>query len=253
MIYLKSDNEIETMKKSCRLAAEVLQMIEPYIKPGITTLELNDICHSYTVERGAISAPLNYKGFPKSICTSINDVVCHGIPSAKTKLRDGDIINVDITTILDGYHGDTSKTFLVGKSVSSKAKALVQTTKECLDIGIATVGIGKRTGDIGEAIQKHAEAKGYSVVREFVGHGIGRQFHEEPQIKHYGKAGTGIRLEPGMVFTIEPMINEGHWKTKVRKDNWTAVTIDGKLSAQFEHTIAIRSNGHVEILTTTET
>lgn len=174
--------------------------------------------------------------------------MCHGIPTTKAKLRDGDIINVDVTPILNGYHGDTSKTFLVG-NVSQKARKLVEVTKECLDLGIAAVRAGGRTGDIGAAIQKHAESNGYSVVREFVGHGIGKQFHEDPQISHYGKPGTGVRLEPGMVFTIEPMINEGHWKTKIKKDGWTAVTIDGSLSAQFEHTLAIRSDGQVEILT----
>lgn len=236
------------MKQAGQLAADILDMIEEHVRPGVTTLELNDICHEYTLKHNATSAPLNYKGFPKAICTSINDVVCHGIPSAKTKLRDGDIINIDVTPILNGFHGDTSRTFLVG-NVSDKARKLVQVTKECLDLGIAAVGVGTRLGDIGEAIQTHAEKHGFSVVREFVGHGIGRQFHEDPQISHYGKAGKGQRLEAGMVFTIEPMINEGHWKTKVKKDGWTAVTIDGSLSAQFEHTLAIRSDGQVEVLT----
>ena len=189
--------------------------------------------------------------FLKSICTSINDVVCHGIPSAKAKLKAGDIINIDVTPILKGYHGDTSRTFFVGKP-SPKAEKLVKVTKECMDLGIAAVKLGGRVGDIGAAIQAHAEKHKYSVVREFVGHGIGKVFHEDPQIPHYGKAGTGKRFEPGMVFTIEPMINEGHWKSKIKKDNWTAVTLDGGLSAQFEHTIAIRSNGEVEILTVTE-
>lgn len=237
------------MKASCKLAAQVLTMIEPHVKPGITTLELNDICHDFILSHGAIPAPLNYKGFPKSICTSINEVVCHGIPSSKVKLKDGDIINIDITTIVDGYHGDTSRTFFVGTSVPEKAKRLVKVTKECLDLGISAVSPGARVGDIGAAIQAHAEKHGYSVVREFVGHGIGKQFHEEPQIMHYGQKGTGTRLESGMVFTIEPMINEGHWRTKVKKDGWTAVTVDGTLSAQFEHTLAIRSDGSVEILT----
>lgn len=223
-------------------------MIEPFIKPGVTTQELNEICHEFTIKHGGISAPLNYKGFPKSICTSINDVVCHGIPSTKVKLKSGDIINVDITTIVDGYYGDTSRTFLVGQ-VSEEAQKLVQVTKECLDRGIQAVRSGGRIGDIGAAIQAHAEEHKYSVVRDFVGHGIGRNFHEEPQVSHFGTAGTGVRLTPGMVFTIEPMINIGHWKTKVKADGWTAVTIDGSLSAQFEHTIAIRSDGTVEILT----
>lgn len=248
MVVLKSDKEIEEMRKSCQLAARVLVMIEDFIKPGISTLELNDICHRFITEKGAIPAPLNYRGFPKSICTSINDVVCHGIPSANAKLKEGDIINVDITTILDGYHGDTSKTFFVGE-VSPRAKQLVEVTRQCLELGIAAVRPGARVGDIGAAIQEHAKKHGYDVVREFVGHGIGKEFHEDPQIFHYGEKGKGVRLESGMVFTIEPMINEGHWKTKVRSDGWTAVTVDGKLSAQFEHTIAIRSTGAVEILT----
>jgi methionyl aminopeptidase len=248
VIYLKSDQEIELMKKSGRLAAELLDMIEEHVKPGITTLELNDICHEYTVSRGAISAPLNYKGYPKSICTSVNDVVCHGIPSSKTRLKDGDIINIDVTPIVDGYHGDASRTYLVG-NCSEKTKKLVRVTKECLDHAIAVVRPGARVGDIGAAIQKHAHAHGFSVVRDFVGHGIGKNFHEDPQIFHYGEAGRGVRLEAGMVFTIEPMINEGDWRTKVKKDGWTAVTLDGSLSAQFEHTLAIRSDGQVEILT----
>jgi methionyl aminopeptidase len=230
------------------LAAELLDMIEAYVKPGITTLELNDICHQYTVERGAISAQLNYKGYPKSVCTSVNDVVCHGIPSSKTRLKDGDIINIDVTPIIDGYHGDASRTYLVG-NCSEKTKKLVKITKECLDLGIAAVRPGARVGDIGAAIEKHAHANGFSVVRDFVGHGIGRNFHEDPQICHYGESGKGVRLEPGMVFTIEPMINEGDWRTKVKKDGWTAVTLDGSLSAQFEHTLAIRSDGRVEVLT----
>jgi methionyl aminopeptidase len=248
VIYLKSDQEIDTMKKSGRLAAELLDMIEAHVKPGITTLELNDICHEYTVARGAISAPLNYKGYPKSICTSVNDVVCHGIPSSKARLKDGDIINIDVTPIVDGYHGDASRTYLVG-NCSEKTKKLVRVTQECLDQAIAVVRPGARVGDIGAAIQKHAHAHGFSVVRDFVGHGIGKNFHEDPQIFHYGEPGRGVRLEAGMVFTIEPMINEGDWRTKVKKDGWTAVTLDGSLSAQFEHTLAIRSDGRVEILT----
>jgi len=248
VIILKSDQEIETMKKSGRLAAELLDMIEAHVKPGITTLELNDICHEYTVSRGAICAPLNYKGYPKSICTSVNDVVCHGIPSSKTRLKDGDIINIDVTPIVDGYHGDASRTYLVG-NCSEKTKKLVKVTQECLDLAIAAVRPGARVGDIGAAIEKHAHAHGFSVVRDFVGHGIGKNFHEDPQIFHYGEAGRGVRLEAGMVFTIEPMINEGDWRTKVKKDGWTAVTLDGSLSAQFEHTLAIRNDGRVEILT----
>ncbi len=249
MIILKSDEEIDAMKASCTLAARTLKYIEPHVKPGISTLELNNLCHEFILEHGAIPAPLNYKGFPKSICTSVNEVICHGIPNAKQKLKEGDIINIDVTTIVDGYHGDTSKTFFVGEKISSKARSLVETARRCLDQGISSVSSGGRVGDIGEAIQKYAEANGFSVVKEFVGHGIGKIFHEDPQIPHYGKSGQGIRLVPGMVFTIEPMINEGHWRAKVLKDGWTAITIDGGLSAQFEHTIAIRSDGTIEILT----
>lgn len=248
MINLKTDSEIDDMRPAGKLAAELLQMIESHVVAGITTLELNDICHKYTVERGAISAPLNYKGFPKSICTSVNNIVCHGIPSAKQKLKNGDIINIDVTPIVNGYHGDTSKTFFVGKP-SNEAKKLVEVTRECLELGIEVVKPGARVGDIGHAIQTHAEKNGYSVVREFVGHGIGKKFHEDPQITHYGKRGTGARLEEGMTFTIEPMLNIGDWRTKIKKDGWTAITLDGSLSAQFEHTLAIRSNGEVEILT----
>lgn len=248
MIKLKTDREIDDMRPAGQLAAKMLDMIESFVVPGVTTLELNDICQKFTEEHGAISAPLNYKGFPKSICTSVNSVVCHGIPSSKLKLKEGDIINIDVTPIVNGYHGDTSKTFFVGTPKDSVRK-LVEATKTCLDLGIAAVKPGARVGDIGYAIQTYAEDAGYGVVREFVGHGIGKKFHEEPQITHYGKKGTGLRLEPGMVFTIEPMINDGNWRTKLKKDGWTAVTIDGSLSAQFEHTLGIRSDGTVEVLT----
>ena len=248
LVHLKSDQEIEDMRRSCQLAAEVLNMIELKIKPGITTLQLNDICHDFIIERNAIPAPLNYRGFPKSICTSINDVICHGIPNSKHILKEGDIINVDITTIVDGYHGDTSRTFAVGE-ISPEAKQLVDTTFEAMHRGIKAVQVGGRLGDIGAAIQSFVEPKGFSVVRDFVGHGIGKEFHEDPQVQHYGKAGKGMRFEPGMVFTIEPMINQGDWRCDVLDDDWTAVTVDGKLSAQFEHTIAIKSSGEVEILT----
>ncbi len=249
MIVLKSDKEIEVMRKSCRLSSEILDMIQSHIRPGITTLELNDICEDYTLSHGAISAPLNYKGFPKSICTSINEVICHGIPSAKQKLKEGDIINVDITTIIDGYHGDTSRTFYVGTKISPMAKKLTECAKKCLNLGIEQVKLGGHVGDIGFAVQSYAEEAGFSVVREFVGHGIGKKFHEDPQIPHYGKAGTGTKLQKGMTLTIEPMINEGTWNMKVLKDGWTAITADGKLSAQWEHTIAIRSDGTVDVLT----
>lgn len=249
MIILKSDAEIDAMRAAGKLSADILDMIEDHVKPGVSTLELNDIVHEYTIKHGGIPAPLNYKGFPKSICTSVNDVVCHGIPNAKQKLKDGDIINIDVTSIVDGYHGDTSRMYYVGKNVSSLAKKLTECAHECLFLGIKVVEIGARVGDIGAVIQRHAEAQGFSIVREFVGHGIGKVFHEDPQISHYGQGGKGTRLQAGMVFTIEPMVNEGHWKTKMWRDGWTAVTIDGGLSAQWEHTIGIKSTGELVILT----
>ncbi len=248
MIKLKSETEIEAMRPAGKLAAQTLDFINDHIKAGVSTLQLDKLCHEFIISHGAIPAPLNYKGFPKSICTSINHVVCHGIPSEKDVLKDGDIINIDVTTIVDGYHGDTSRMYLVGQ-VSDQAKRLVETTKKCLQAGIDAVKIGSRVGDIGYAIQSLAESRGYSVVREFVGHGIGRIFHEEPQIFHYGKPRQGTRIEAGMVFTIEPMINEGVWRTKMLSDGWTAITADGKLSAQFEHTIAVHHDGTIEILT----
>jgi methionyl aminopeptidase len=248
LIHLKTDREIDEMKKAGAFAFELLDLAEKHIKPGISTKEINDIIHEHTLSKGAISAPLGYKGFPEACCISINEVVCHGIPHKKTKIRDGDIVNVDVTPIIGGYHGDTSRTFCVG-NVSKTARELVECAKDSLDIAISVVQDGCRIGDIGAAIQEFAEGKGFSVVKEFVGHGIGKVFHEEPQIPHYGVSGRGPRLTKGMTFTIEPMINEGTWKTKVLKDGWTAITQDGKLSAQFEHTMAIRSDGTVDILT----
>ncbi|MGR8934201.1 MAG: type I methionyl aminopeptidase [Gammaproteobacteria bacterium] len=246
-IPIKTAAEIEKMRIAGRLAAEVLEMIEPHVIPGITTEELDRICHDYIVnEQQAIPAPLNYRGFPKSICTSINNQVCHGIPSNK-KLKNGDIVNIDITVIKDDYHGDTSKMFLVGE-VSPYAKRLVQVTRECLYLGITQVKPGATLGDIGHAIQKHAESNRYSVVRDFCGHGIGRQFHEEPQVLHYGKPGNGLELCEGMIFTIEPMINLGKHAVKVLADGWTAVTKDRSLSAQWEHTLLVTRDGY-EILT----
>lgn len=249
VIVLKSDAEIDAMRAAGSLAAELLDLMDEWVKPGVSTLELNDLAHEHTVLRGAVSAPLNYKGFPKSICTSVNEVVCHGIPNSKQRLKEGDIVNIDVTPIVDGFHGDSSRMYVVGGSASQLAKRLCEVTRECLFRGIAAVHDGARTGDIGAAIQQHAEANGFSVVREFVGHGIGRIFHEDPQILHYGQAGKGTRLTKGMVFTIEPMVNEGHWKTKMLRDGWTAVTVDGGLSAQWEHMIGIKSNGDVVILT----
>ncbi len=246
-ITLLSKREIEKMRQAGRLAAQLLDYLAPMVTPGVSTLEINDEAERWTQEKGAKSAPLGYNGFPKSICTSINEVICHGIPNAEEILRDGDIINIDVTPILDGYHGDTSRTFFVG-TPSPVAKKLVEVTEECLTRGIAEVKPGARVGDIGAAIQEYAEANGFSVVRDFVGHGINRIFHTAPQIPHYGKRGKGKRLREGMVFTIEPMINEGTWEATLLSDGWTAITKDRKLSAQFEHTIAVTESG-VEILT----
>jgi methionyl aminopeptidase len=246
-IVLLSSREIDKMRRAGQLAAELLDHLAPMVKPGVSTLDLNDEAERWTQAHGAKSAPLGYHGFPKSICTSINEVVCHGIPNAKQILRDGDIINIDVTPILDGYHGDTSRTFFVGEP-SPVARKLVEVTEECLNRGIAAVKPGARIGDIGAAIQEYAEAAGFSVVRDFVGHGVSRIFHTAPQIPHYGTRGKGKKLRPGMVFTIEPMINEGTWEVEVMSDKWTALTKDRKLSAQFEHTIVVTKDG-VEILT----
>lgn len=249
-IVILSAREIEKMRQAGRLAAKLLQHLEPFVKPGVSTLQLNDEAERWTQAHGAKSAPLGYKGYPKSICTSVNEVICHGIPNAKQILKEGDIINIDVTPIVDGYHGDTSKTFIVGNP-SPKAKKLVDVTEECLRLGIAEVKPGGRIGDIGAAIQEYAEAQGFSVVRDFVGHGISNIFHTAPDIPHYGTRDKGKRLRPGMVFTIEPMINEGTYEVEVLSDGWTAVTRDRKLSAQFEHTIAVTEDG-VEILTLPE-
>ncbi len=247
MVNIKTLEEIEKMRIAGRLAAEVLEMIELYVKIGITTEKLDQICHNYMLnEQKTTSACLHYRGFPKSICTSVNHVICHGIPGDK-KLKDGDIINIDITIIKDGFLGDTSKMFLVGNP-SILAKRLVKVTQECLYLGIEQVKPGAYTGDIGAIIQKHAEKHHFSVVREYCGHGIGKQFHEPLQILHYGKARTGTLLQSGMTFTIEPMINAGKRHIKILPDGWTAVTKDHKLSAQWEHTILVTETGH-EVLT----
>ncbi len=249
-VTIKTAAEIEKMRVAGKLAAEVLTMIEPHVKAGITTDELNTICHDYIVNiQQAIPAPLNYHGFPKSICTSVNHVICHGIPGNK-KLKDGDIINIDITVIKDEYHGDTSKMFYVGKP-SILADRLSKTSREAMLVGIAMVKPGVQLGDIGHAIQKYAEKEKFSVVREYCGHGIGKIFHEEPQVLHYGSPGTGLTLEAGMTFTIEPMINAGKRDIKQLPDNWTVVTKDRSLSAQWEHTILVTDDGH-EILTLRE-
>jgi methionyl aminopeptidase len=248
-VTIKTPDEIAKMRVAGNLAARVLEMIEPHVAPGVSTGELDRICHDYIVnELDAIPAPLNYNGFPKSICTSPNHVICHGIPSDQTILKKGDIVNIDITVIKDGFHGDTSKMFLIG-DVAPHARKLVQIAHECLYKGIELVRPGTTLGDIGSAIQQYAEANHYSVVREYCGHGIGRIFHEEPQVLHYGIPGTGMRLQEGMTFTIEPMINAGTRHTKLsRKDGWTVTTRDRRLSAQWEHTLAVTSDG-VEVLT----
>ncbi len=246
-ISIKSPDEIEKMRIAGKLTAEVLEMIADYVVPGITTDELNQICHDYIVDvQNAIPAPLNYRGFPKSICTSVNQQVCHGIPSDK-KLKSGDIVNVDITVIKDGFHGDSSKMFAVG-TISKFADRLIKVTREALFLGIDQVKPGATLGDIGHAIQQHAESNHYSVVEEYCGHGIGRKFHEDPQVLHYGKPNTGVALQAGMIFTIEPMLNIGKRHVKVLGDKWTVITKDRSLSAQWEHTILVTPTSY-EILT----
>lgn len=246
-VSIKTTEQIAKMRIAGRLAAEVLEMIAPFVVAGVSTDKLNQICHDYIVdEQQAIPAPLNYKGFPKSICTSINNTVCHGIPCAK-KLKKGDIVNIDITVIKDGWHGDTSKMFCVG-AVSPFAQRLVDVTQQALFLGIAQVMPAATLGDIGAAVQKHAEINRYSSVRDFCGHGIGERFHEEPRVMHYGKKGQGMRLEAGMIFTIEPMFNIGKHHCKILADGWTAVSRDHTLSAQWEHTILVTPEGY-EVLT----
>ena len=245
-VTLHDEEGFAGMRKAGRLAAETLDFITPHIKAGVTTLELNDLCHQFITDHGAIPAPLDYKGFPKATCISVNHVVCHGIPSEKT-LHDGDILNIDITTILDGWYGDTSRMFWVG-DVSVKAKRLTQVTYEAMMRSIRMVKPGVTLGDIGHAIQSYAEAARFSVVRDFTGHGLGRVFHAAPTVLHYGTPGEGFVLEEGMIFTIEPMINTGTWQVKILSDGWTAVTRDRGLSAQFEHSIGVTKDG-VEIFT----
>jgi methionyl aminopeptidase len=243
----KSADEIAKMRVAGRLAAEVLEMVGAHVRPGVTTDELDAICHDHIVRvQGATPAPLNYRGFPKSICTSVNHQVCHGIPSNK-RLKSGDIVNIDVTVIKDGYHGDTSKMFCVGEP-SILARRLVKLTQQAMRLGIAQVRPGATLGDVGHAIQRFVESQGWSVVREYCGHGIGREFHEEPQVLHYGKPGDGLVLEPGMCFTIEPMVNAGKRFIKLLPDGWTVVTKDRSLSAQWEHTVLVTPQGH-EILT----
>jgi methionyl aminopeptidase len=241
---IKTADELEKMRVAGRLASEVLEMIEPLVEAGMTTGEVDRICHEYiTGVQGAIPAPLNYNGFPKSVCTSVNDVICHGIPSDSKRLKNGDIVNIDVTVIKDGYHGDTSIMVMVGE-VAPHAQRLIKVTQECLYKAIDIVRPGTTLGDIGHVIAQHAEKNYYSVVREYCGHGIGKVFHEDPQILHYGRKGTGMVLEPGMCFTIEPMINAGRRHTRLNaKDGWTVTTKDGRLSSQWEHTMTVTDEG----------
>ena len=247
-LTLKSPSDIECMRVAGRLAAEVLQVVAPHVKPGVSTAELDRICHDHIVNvQKAVPANVGYKGFPATVCTSVNNVICHGIPSESKILKDGDILNIDVTVIKDGWHGDTSRMFIVGKP-SVKAQRLVDVTRAAMFEGIRAVRPGATLGDVGHAIQKHVEAERFSVVREYCGHGIGQIYHDDPQVLHYGQPGTGLRLEEGMTFTIEPMVNEGQRHTKLLNDGWTVVTRDKSLSAQWEHTVAVTADG-VEILT----
>jgi methionyl aminopeptidase len=246
-VEIKNAREIEGLRVASEMAAETLSLVGERIRAGMSTEEINSLVHEDTIRRGAYPAPLNYHGFPKSVCTSVNEVVCHGIPDARI-LKDGDIINVDVTTMYKGFYGDTSATFYIG-TPSPEARLVVESSRRALELGIAEVKEGARLGDIGAAIQEFVEAQGCSVVRDFVGHGIGRKFHEPPQVKHYGKRGTGERLKAGMVFTIEPMVNAGRFEVEVDPDDkWTVTTADGSLSAQFEHTIVVTRTGS-EVLT----
>jgi len=247
MITIHTEEDFIKMRKAGKLASEILDYIGDFVKPGITTNKLNDLCHNKIIENGAIPAPLNYRGFPKSICTSINHVVCHGIPSEKI-LQNGDIINIDVTVIVDGWHGDSSRMYYAGEP-SIKAKRLCEATFEAMMLGIQQVKPGNSLGDIGFAIQSYVEKLGFSVVRDYCGHGIGKVFHTEPNVVHYGKKGSGLILEEGMFFTIEPMINAGKYETILSKhDDWTVSTRDKSLSAQFEHTVGVTKNGY-EIFT----
>jgi methionyl aminopeptidase len=245
-VIIKNEEQIRSIRKSCQLTREILDMIQKRIRVGYTTNDINNWVHEYTVSHGAVPAPLNYNGFPKSVCVSLNNVICHGIPD-DTVLKRGDILNVDVTTILDGYYGDAGRMYILD-GASDKARRLVRVAKECLYIGIDQVKPYGDIGEIGYAIEQHAVKNGYSVVRDYGGHGIGLKFHEEPHVHHYGSRKRGIMMLPNMVFTIEPMINEGRYETRLMPDSWTAVTIDGGLSAQWEHTVRVSETG-VEILT----
>ncbi len=246
-IKIHGPEAFEGMRRAGRLAAATLDFVTPYVQPGVTTGELDRLCHDFVADHGAVSAPLNYRGFPKSICTSVNHVVCHGIPGDR-RLMEGDILNIDVTPILDGWHGDSSRMFFVGERIAIKAKKLVDVTYEAMMRGIAVIKPGVRIGAIGDAIQRYAEGHRYSVVRDFCGHGVGRVFHDAPSILHYGRPEDGPVLQEGMFFTVEPMINAGRYEVKVLSDGWTAVTKDRSLSAQFEHTIGVTATGY-EIFT----
>jgi methionyl aminopeptidase len=247
-VTVKSPSQIERMRVAGQLAAEVLQVVAPHVRAGVSTAELDRICHDHIVNvQKAIPANVGYKGFPATVCTSVNNVICHGIPSESKILKEGDIINIDVTVIKDGWHGDTSRMYIVGKP-SVKAQRLVDVTRAAMFEAIRVVRPGATLGDVGHAIQKYVEAERFSVVREYCGHGIGQIYHEDPQVLHYGQPGTGLRLEKGMTFTIEPMVNEGQRHTKLLNDGWTVVTRDKSLSAQWEHTIAVTDDG-AEILT----
>ncbi len=245
-IIIKTEEQIEAIRKSCQVVKKSFEILEGRIKAGITTNQINDWVHEFLLDHGAFPAPLNYENFPKSICTSVNDVICHGIPDNR-ELRDGDILNIDITSVLKRHYGDCSRMYLIGE-VSPAAKRLVEVTRECLDIGIDQVKPFNTIGDIGYAIERHAHRYGYSVVRNYAGHGTGLKFHEEPVVNHFGRRKTGPVMVPNMIFTIEPMINIGKYKCKVLDDGWTAMTVDGSLSAQWEHTVLVTESG-VEILT----
>ncbi len=245
-IIIKTKEQIDGIRRSSQLTSKILDLLEERIQPGMTTNEINEWVNDYTIDNQAYPAPLNYRGFPKSVCTSLNEVICHGIPD-NTVLKDGDILNVDVTCILDGYYGDSNRMYLIG-DVSEEAKTLSRVAKECLYLGIEQVKPFNTIGDIGHTIQQHAEKHGFSVVRDFCGHGVGIEFHEDPQVPHYGEPKTGPVLMPNMVFTIEPMINIGRYESRILADRWTAVTVDGSLSAQWEHTMVVTDDG-VEILT----
>jgi methionyl aminopeptidase len=249
-VEILNPRQLELMRESCKLAAEVLTMVGKNIGPGMSTLEIDEMVHEYIVSHGAYPSPLGYRNFPKSVCTSINDVVCHGIPSRDIVLKDGDIINVDVTTYKPakgGFHGDTSATFYIGEP-SPEARLVVETSRKCLELGIAAVREGARMGDIGAAIEPYAKSVGCSVVRDFIGHGVGREFHTKPEVPHFEQTSRGRQMRAGWIFTIEPMINLGTWEVEVQADGWTALTKDRKLSAQFEHTLLVTRDG-VEVLT----